>query len=63
LDIEGATIRVVSRNSGDEMKIKIQGDTPHERMTNITKGLLAVPKSDVVKAEKKRQAKKQRRKA
>jgi hypothetical protein len=43
------------------MKIKVKGDTPMERLTNLTRGLLAGPKADVVKAEKKRQQKKHKR--
>jgi len=31
------------------MKIKISGDTPMERLTNLTRGLLAVPKSAIDK--------------
>lgn len=44
------------------MKINVKGDTPMERLTNLTRGLLAVPKADIVRAEKKRQEKKRRRK-
>ena len=44
------------------MKIKISGDTPLERLTNFTRGLMAVPKADIVRAEKNRQQKKHRRK-
>jgi len=36
------------------MKIRISGDTPLERLTNLTRGLLAVPKSDI---DKKKRAK------
>jgi hypothetical protein len=43
------------------MKIKVQGDTPMERLTNLTRGLLAVPKADIERAEKKRQQQKKRR--
>ena len=44
------------------MKVKISGDTPLERLTNFTRGLLAVPKADIDRAEKKRLQKKRRRK-
>jgi hypothetical protein len=44
------------------MKIKVSGETPMERLTNLTRGLLAVPKSDIERAEKKRLKKKARRK-
>lgn len=43
------------------MKIKVHGDTPLERLTNFTRGLLAVPKADIERAEKKRLNRKQRR--
>lgn len=43
------------------MKIKVAGDTPMERLTNLTRGLLAVPKADIECAEKKRQQQKKRR--
>jgi hypothetical protein len=42
------------------MKIKVNGDTPMERLTNLTRGLLAVPKIDVVRAEKKRRQRKRK---
>jgi hypothetical protein len=44
------------------MKVKIAGDTPLERLTNFTRGLLAVPKAAINRAEKKRQQKRRRRK-
>jgi hypothetical protein len=44
------------------MKVKISGDTPLERLRNFTRGLLAVPKADIERAEKKRQQKKRCRK-
>jgi hypothetical protein len=44
------------------MKIKVNGDTPMERLTNLTRGILAVPKAEIERAEKKRQQKKRRRK-
>lgn len=44
------------------MKINIKGETPMERLTNLTRGIIAVPKADVERAEKKRQQKKVRRK-
>jgi hypothetical protein len=31
------------------MKINVKGDTPMERLTNLTRGLLAVPKSAIDK--------------
>ena len=34
------------------MKFKVPGDTPMERLTNLTKGLVAVPKSEVLAMEK-----------
>jgi hypothetical protein len=42
------------------MKINIPGKTPMERLTHLTRGLLAVPKADIERAEKKRQQKKRR---
>jgi hypothetical protein len=45
------------------MKIKVPGDTPHERLTNLTRGLLAVPKSEIERAEKKRRKKRKQRRA
>lgn len=50
------------RQEAGAMKIKVSGNTPLERLTNLTRGLLAVPKSEIDRAEKKRQQKKQRRK-
>jgi hypothetical protein len=44
------------------VKIKVSGDTPLERLTNLTRGLLAVRRADIERAEKKRQKKKRRRK-
>jgi hypothetical protein len=44
------------------MKVKISGDTPMERLTNFTRGILAVPKADVQRAEKKRKQQKLQRK-
>lgn len=44
------------------MKINIKGDTPLERLTNLTRGILAVRKADIERAERKRQQKKRRRK-
>lgn len=44
------------------MKINVHGKTPMERLTNLTRGVLAVPKAEVERAEKKRQQKKLRRK-
>jgi hypothetical protein len=35
------------------MKIKVKGDTPIERLTNLTRGILAVPKADIERADKK----------
>ena len=43
------------------MKIKVNGDTPIERLANFTRGLLAVPKAEIQRAEKKRQQKKRKR--
>jgi hypothetical protein len=40
------------------MKINVKGDTPMERLTNLTKGVIAVDKADVAKLEKKWQARK-----
>jgi hypothetical protein len=42
------------------MKVNIKGNTPMERLTNLTRGILAVPKADIERAEKKRQQKKRR---
>jgi len=39
------------------MKIKVNGDTPMERLANLTRGILAVPKIDVERADKKWQRK------
>jgi hypothetical protein len=41
------------------MKINVKGDTPMERLTNLTKQVVAVDKADVAKLEKKWRAKKQ----
>lgn len=43
------------------MKINIKGNTPMERLTNLTRGLLAVPKADIERAEKQRQRKKKQK--
>ena len=45
------------------MKIHIKGDTPMERLINLTRGILAVPKDEIERTEKKRQQKKPRRRA
>jgi hypothetical protein len=45
------------------MKIRIRGNTPMERLTNLMRGVLAVPKSEVERADKKQSAKTPRRKA
>jgi len=34
------------------MKVRIKGDTPMERLTNLTKRVLAVDKTDVEKLDK-----------
>jgi hypothetical protein len=34
------------------MKVNIAGDTPMERLTNFTKKLVAVPKSEIAALEK-----------
>jgi hypothetical protein len=44
------------------MKIKVQGDTPMERLTNLTRGIIAVPKAEIERAQKKRQRKRRPRK-
>jgi len=44
------------------MKINIKGDTPMERLANLTKRVVAVDKSEVAKLEKKWQARKSRKK-
>ena len=44
------------------MKVNVPGNTPMERLTNLTKRIIAVPKSEIERAEKKRQQKKLRRK-
>ncbi len=43
------------------MKINVPGTTPIERLTNLTKRVLAVPKADIERAEKKQQQRKARR--
>jgi len=35
------------------MKVRIKGDTPMERLTNLTKRVIAVPKDEVEREEKK----------
>ena len=45
------------------MKINIKGDTPMERLTNLTKRVISVDKSQVVKLEKKWQARKLKKRA
>lgn len=40
------------------MKINIKGDTPMERLTNLTKRVVAVDKAEVAKLEKKWQGRK-----
>lgn len=44
------------------MKIIVPGETPLERLINITKRVIAVPKSEIIAQEKKYQRKKRRRK-
>lgn len=44
------------------MKINIKGDTPMERLTNLTKRVVSVDKAEVAKLEKKWQRRKSRRK-
>jgi hypothetical protein len=44
------------------MKINIKGDTPLERLTNLTKRVVAVDKAEIDKLEKKWQKRKGRRK-
>jgi hypothetical protein len=44
------------------MKVRIAGDTPMERLTNLTKRLVAVPKSEVEALEKKWRARKRKKK-
>jgi hypothetical protein len=44
------------------MKITVKGDTPMERLTNLTKKVVAVDKEEVAKLEKKWQARKRRKK-
>jgi hypothetical protein len=43
------------------MKIEIKGDTPMERLTNLTKRVLDVDKAALVKLEKHWQKRKRRR--
>jgi len=43
------------------MKINIKGDTPMERLTNLTKQVVSVDKAEVAKIEKKWQARKRRK--
>ena len=35
------------------MKVNISGDTPMERLTNLTKRVIAVPKTELEREEKK----------
>ena len=44
------------------MKINVKGDTPMERLTNLTRGVLAVPKSEIERAAQKPKQKKRQRK-
>lgn len=44
------------------MKIIVPGDTPLERLVNLTKRVVAVPKSAIIAQEKKYQRKKRRQK-
>jgi hypothetical protein len=44
------------------MKIHVPGDTPLERLTNLTKRLVAVPKSEIDEQAKRYEQKKRRRK-
>ena len=43
------------------MKINIKGDTPMERLSNLTKRVVAVDKTEIAKLEKKWQSRKDRR--
>jgi hypothetical protein len=43
------------------MKVNIPGKTPMERLTNLTKRVLAVPKSEIAAASKKPRSKQRRR--
>ena len=43
------------------MKINVPGDTPMERLTNLTKRIIAVPKSEIDAAAKRYDLKKKRR--
>jgi len=45
------------------MKINIKGETPMERLVNLTRGVLAVPKEDIERADRKRPQKKKRAKS
>lgn len=40
------------------MKINIKGDTPMERLTNLTKRVVTVDKAEIAKLEKKWQSRK-----
>jgi len=44
------------------MKINIKGDTPLERLTNLTKRVIAVDKAEIDKLEKKWQTRKSKKK-
>jgi hypothetical protein len=44
------------------MKIAVKGDTPMERLTNLTKRVVSVDKAEVAKLEKKWQKRKASRK-
>lgn len=39
------------------MKVHVAGNTPMERLTNFTKQIVAVPKSEVIALENRRKAK------
>jgi hypothetical protein len=43
------------------MKITVKGDTPMERLTNLTKRVVDVDKAQLAKIEKKWQARKNRK--
>jgi hypothetical protein len=45
------------------VKVHIAGDTPMERLTNFTKKIVAVPKSEVNALEKKWRSRKAKRKS
>ena len=53
---------VAARQEETPMKVTIPGKTPMERLTNLTKRIIAVPKDEVDKEERKWQSARKSRK-